>query len=69
MKQNQIEITNRFTALENGQDISRAWENIKENIKTSATDSLGLYELMQHKTWFDEDCLGFLDQRKQDKKQ
>jgi hypothetical protein len=36
MKQNQIEITNRFTALENGQDISKALENIKENIKTSA---------------------------------
>ena len=32
----QIEITNRFAALENlsdGEDINRAWENIKENIK------------------------------------
>jgi hypothetical protein len=30
----QIEITNRFAALENlsdGEDINRAWENIKEN--------------------------------------
>ena len=37
--QYQIEITNRFTALENlsdGEDINRAWENIKENIKTLA---------------------------------
>jgi hypothetical protein len=36
-KQYQIEITNRFAALENfsdGKDINRAWENIKENIKT-----------------------------------
>jgi len=24
------------------QDINRAWENMKENIKTSAKDSLGL---------------------------
>jgi len=35
-KQYQIEITNRFAALENlndGVDINRAWENIKENIK------------------------------------
>jgi len=35
-KQNQIEITNRFAALENlsdGEDINRAWENIRENIK------------------------------------
>ena len=33
-KQYQIEITNRFAALENlsdGKDIHRAWENIKEN--------------------------------------
>ena len=38
-KQCQIEITNRFAALENlsdSEDINRAWENIKENIKTSA---------------------------------
>jgi len=71
-KQYQIEITDGSAALENlndGEDINWAWENIKENIKTSATDNLGLYELMQHKTWFDEECLGFLDQRKQDKKQ
>ena len=36
-KQYQIEITNRFAALENlidSEDINRAWENIKENIKT-----------------------------------
>ena len=26
--------------------------------------SLGLHELKQHKPWFDEECLGFLDQRK-----
>jgi hypothetical protein len=25
--------------------------------------------LQQHKVWFDEECLGFLDQRKQAKKQ
>jgi len=33
-KQYQIEITNRFAALENlsdGEDIDRAWENIKGN--------------------------------------
>ena len=38
-KQNQTDITNRFAALENlsdWKDINRAWENIKENIKTSA---------------------------------
>ena len=42
-----------------------AWENMKEIIKTSATESLDLYELNQHKSWFDEECLRFLDQREQ----
>jgi len=44
-KQYQIEISNRFSALENlsdSRDINRAWENIKENIKTSAKESLVL---------------------------
>jgi len=62
--------TNRFASLENlsdCEDINRAWVNIKDNIKTSAKESLGLYEFKQHKTWFDEECLGFLDQRKQAK--
>ena len=61
-EQYQIEITNTFAALGNtsdGGDIKRAWENIKENIKSSAKESLGLYELKQHKPWFDEECLHF----------
>jgi len=40
--------------LHDGKDIDRAWENIKENIKTSAKDSPGMYELKQHKPRFDE---------------
>ena len=47
-KQYQIEISNRFTALENlvdSKDINRAWENIKDNTKTSAKESLGLHKL------------------------
>ena len=66
-KQYQIEITNRFAALKNlsnGEDINRAWENIKENIKNSAKDSLGLHESKQHKPWFDKECVGFSDKRK-----
>jgi len=67
-KLNELEVrTNRSVALENlsdGEDVNRAWENIKENIKTSAKDSLGLHELKQHKPYFDE-CLGFFDQWKQ----
>jgi len=59
-KQYQIEITNRCAVLENLSDS----ENNKEHIKTSAKVSLGLHDLKQHKPWFDEECLGFLDQRK-----
>jgi len=62
----QIETTNRFAALENlsdDEDINMAWENIKENIKSSAEESLGLQELKQHKPWFDEKCLGFFRSR------
>jgi hypothetical protein len=50
-KQYKIKISNRFAALENlsdSEDINRAWENIKENIKTSATMSLGMHERKQH---------------------
>ena len=69
-KHYQIEIANRFAALENlndDKDINRTWGNIRENIQTSAKEGLGLHELKQHKLWFDEECLGFLDQRKRAK--
>jgi hypothetical protein len=33
--------------LKDIEDINRGWENIKENIKTSAKESLGLLELKQ----------------------
>ena len=68
----QIEITNRFAALENlnvEKDVNRVCENIKENIKTSAKESLGLHEWKQHKPWFDKECVDFLDQKKQAKMQ
>jgi len=71
-EQYQIEITNRFAAVENlndDEDVNRTWENIEENIKTSAKESLVLHELKQHKPWFDEECLGFLDHRKRAKMQ
>jgi hypothetical protein len=67
-KQYRIKISNRFAALENlnvSEDINRAWENIKENIKLSAQESLGLHEQKQHKPWFDAECAEFLDRRKQ----
>jgi len=62
----QIKISNRFAALENfndREDIKRVWENIKQNIKTTAKGSLGLYIFKQHKSWFDEESSRFLEQK------
>jgi len=47
MKQYQIEISKNFAGLDilhDGEDIDRTWENIKENVKTSAKDSPGVYD-------------------------
>ena len=66
-KQYHTETTNRCAALGNLSDdqyINKFWENTEENIKTSATESLFLHELKQYKPWFEEECLGFLDQSK-----
>jgi hypothetical protein len=49
--------------------ICSTWENIRENIKTSAEESLGFCELKHHKPWFDEESSKLLDQRKQAKLQ
>ena len=54
-----------FEALVNlsgDEDINRAWENIKETIKTFSKESIVLQELKQHKPFFDLECLSFLDQ-------
>jgi len=71
-KQYPIKISIRLAALENlndSENINRAWENVKENIKTSVKEILGGYELKQHKPWFDEEYLQFSDERKQAKMQ
>ena len=55
--------------LYDSEDIYRVGENIKEDIKISARGSLDLYELKQHKPWFDEKCSRILHKRKQAKMQ
>jgi hypothetical protein len=47
-EQYRVEISNRFVALENLDtevDVNTAWGTIRENIKTSAKENLGYYEL------------------------
>jgi hypothetical protein len=70
-KQYRVKISNRFAALESNDDnvnINRAQENVGQNIKMSAKDSLVHYELKQHKTWFDEELSNILHRRKQQAK-
>jgi hypothetical protein len=65
-------IKNKFAALENlddNGDISKIWETIRENIRISAKESIGLCESKSYKPWFDEECLKLVDRRKQAKLQ
>jgi hypothetical protein len=41
--------------------IKRALETIRDNIKISAKEKLGYYELKKHKPWLDEGCSELLD--------
>jgi hypothetical protein len=68
----QVEISNRFAASETlvqSFDINNAWENIRENIETSAKYNLGYQKLNQNKPWFDDESSKLIDQRKQAKLQ
>jgi hypothetical protein len=37
-------------------DINRAWETIRGNIKISARENLGYFEMKKHEPWFEEGC-------------
>jgi hypothetical protein len=50
-------------------EINSAWETIRVNIKMSAKESLGYFEMKKNKPWFDDGCPKLLDQRKQAKLQ
>jgi arginine utilization protein RocB len=71
-EQYQVTIRNKFAAVENLEesgDINRAWDNITENIKISAKESLDYCEPKLRKPWFDEECSKLVDRRKQAKLQ
>jgi hypothetical protein len=65
-KQYQVEMSERFAALENSddsEDINKAWEDFKKNIKVSARERLGHCEWKEYEPCFDE-YSQFLGQRK-----
>jgi lipoate-protein ligase A len=54
-----VENSNRFAALEDLDtevEINNAWEMITDNIKMTAKESLGFYELKKNKPWFGSEC-------------
>jgi hypothetical protein len=58
-EQYQVTIKNKFAALENLDDIgdiNRAWETIRENIRISAKEIIGLCESKSYKPWFNEEA-------------
>jgi hypothetical protein len=57
-----LEVSNRFAALEdlNAEvEINTIWETIRENIKMSAKECLGYYELKQHKHGMTKDAQNY----------
>jgi hypothetical protein len=69
VKHYQVTITIKFAAvkyLDDNGDINRASDNIRENIKISAEESLGDCESKHRKPWFDGECSNLVDRRKQD---
>jgi hypothetical protein len=71
-EQYQVIIRNNFAALKNLEysgDINRAWDNVRENIKISAQESLGYCEPKHRKPLFDDGCSKLVDRRKQAKQQ
>jgi hypothetical protein len=50
-------------------EVEFASETIRANIKISAKQSLGYFELKKHKPWFEEGCSELLHQKKDAKLQ
>jgi hypothetical protein len=58
-EQFRVGVTNRFAALKDldtEMEINSAWKTIRENIKISAKNNLGYFELKKHKSWSDKGC-------------
>ena len=68
-KEYQIDVANRFSALE-GLEISSVddtWVKIRDSIKASAKEKVGILETIRNKPWFDEECSELANKRKQTK--
>ena len=64
-KEYQIDVANRFSVLE-GLEISSVddtWVKIKDSIKSSAEEKVGILETHRNKPWFDQDCSELANKR------
>jgi hypothetical protein len=55
-EQFRVEVSNRFADLDTEVETNSTWETFRENIKISAKESLGYFELKKQKPWFDGGC-------------
>ena len=65
----QIDAANKFSALE-GLEISSVdvtWVKIRDSIKASAKEKVGILETIRNKPWFDDKCWELANKRKQTK--
>ena len=68
-KECQIDVTNRFSVLE-GLEISNVddtWVKIRDSIKSSTEEKVGIFETHRNKSWFDPKCSELANKRKQAK--
>jgi hypothetical protein len=68
-KEYQIDVANRFSTLK-ALYISRVydrWVRIKDSIKASAKEKVGILETHRNKPWFDQECSELANKRKQAK--
>jgi hypothetical protein len=62
-------IINTIQYLNDDMDNHSTWKTIRENIKISAKESLGYYELKKHMPWFNKGYSELIAQKKQAKSQ
>ena len=55
------------TSNEDAGEVDDTWENITDNIKVAAGESIGYYQVKKKKPWFDDDGSNVVQRRKQAK--
>jgi len=64
-KKYQIDVANRFSALEGVEifSLDDTWVKIRDSIKASAKEKVGVLETNRNKPWFDQECSELANKR------